>query len=90
MIKPKILLQQLWEEGLDWDALTFQTIQEVWKRWCNETLNYESTGFRDVTSLKKSTLSTPNCMALAMPQKQLTLEWYTVYLKVPTTMAIFT
>ena len=35
MIKPKILLQRLWEEGLDWDVHVpvSKTIQDSWARW---------------------------------------------------------
>ena len=36
MIKPKVLLQRLWEERLDWGAPAPQVIQDIWKRCCSE------------------------------------------------------
>ena len=36
LIKPKILLQSLWEDGLDWDDPMSQPIRETWKRWCGK------------------------------------------------------
>lgn len=36
VVKVKILLQRLWEEGLDWDDPAPQGILEVWERWRQE------------------------------------------------------
>ena len=36
IIIPKILLQRLWEEHLDWDELVSLIISEVWERWRSE------------------------------------------------------
>ena len=43
MIKPKILLQRLWEERLDWDAPAPQAIQDVWENGAARFLSFEST-----------------------------------------------
>ena len=36
IIKPKILLQRLWEDKFDWDELVSTNTREVWQRWWNE------------------------------------------------------
>ena len=36
IIKPKILLQRLWEEKLGWDELVSQDIRKVWEKWRGE------------------------------------------------------
>ena len=36
LIKPKIILQTLWEDGLDWDDPVSQAMLETRKRWCRE------------------------------------------------------
>ena len=36
LMKPKIILQRLWEDGLDWDDPVSRAIHETWERWCGE------------------------------------------------------
>ena len=36
LIKPKILLWRLWENGLDWDDPVSQPMRETWERWCGK------------------------------------------------------
>ena len=36
IIKVKILLQRLWEEGIDWDDPAPPNIQDIWRRWRDE------------------------------------------------------
>ena len=36
LIKPKRLLQRLWENGLNWEDPVSQAMCETWVRWCGE------------------------------------------------------
>ena len=36
IIKPKIMLRDLWKEKADWDQPVSQAICNVWQRWCEE------------------------------------------------------
>ena len=38
LIKPKIILQRLWEDRLDWDDPVTQAVRKTWERcrWCGE------------------------------------------------------
>ena len=36
VIKPKILLQRLWEDKLNWDDPVSATTREIWEKWRGE------------------------------------------------------
>ena len=36
LIKPKMMLQRLWENELGWDHPVSRALRETWERWCGE------------------------------------------------------